>query len=186
MSKHYNLIEPAMKQNWKQVWTKPPTEPWSTIAHSDFWVNNFMFRKDDKERVARVKFVDFQNYLFQNSLKELSFFLIMNFNPEVMENNFDEVLDCYYENFIRVLKKMRCDVTPFSRDKFDARLKIDAYEEFPHFPFMMKVMTAKVDNDAKIDDTKEIMMLEEVDEQWYEKMRRCVKKFIEKGWFREA
>lgn len=179
MSPHYTRLEVAMTQQTAVTWTAVPPEPWSTIVHADFWVNNIMFRSDGTGRVADVKFVDFQNYLFLSPLRELTFFMMINFKEEVMAEHFDELLDEYYGHFIAVLKRMDCDVEPFSRDKFDERLRIDAFEEFPHCPFMMKVMTTEAGSDANPED---LMMEGTFNPILVERLRRCVKKFAEKGW----
>ncbi|XP_001600931.2 uncharacterized protein LOC100116429 [Nasonia vitripennis] len=173
----------AMSQKSAMDWTALPTEPWSTIIHSDFWVNNIMFHKDPKSnRVDDVKFVDFQNYLFLSPLRELTFFLIASTNADVMKNQFDELLDIYYEKFIEVLKRIKCDTEPFARDKFDERMKIDAYEEFPHCPFMLKMMCADIKADEKFDSVEKFKDAGSGNERFMSRLRRSVKKFNEKGW----
>lgn len=54
-------IEEAMRRDYKKNFFVEASEPWATVIHSDLWINNFMFRKDG-EKVADVKFIDFQNF----------------------------------------------------------------------------------------------------------------------------
>lgn len=182
ISQHYDKILVPMSMDMQKMWTEPPPEPWSTVIHADFWINNFMFHKDPESgRIDSIKFVDFQNYLIMSPLRELVFFLMTNLSAEVMECKFDELIDVYYENFIEELRRMNCDTKPFVRCKFDERIKIDAFNEFTHCPFMIKVMTAQVDDKEKVNNFIG-MFMEEVDPSFLERLRRCIKKYVEKGW----
>ncbi|XP_031781533.1 uncharacterized protein LOC100678411 isoform X1 [Nasonia vitripennis] len=162
---------------------RPTPEPWSTVIHADFWINNFMFHRDQQSgSIDGVKFVDFQNYVIMSPLRELVFFLTTNLSAEVMEHSFDDLLDLYYKNFIEVLKRLDIDTKVFSRDKFDERIKIDGFKEFLHCPFFIKIMTAEVDDPDKVKNFFGLLMEEKLDSLFMEKLRRCVKKFVEKGW----
>lgn len=181
MSKHYERLELAINQDSDKLYNDPPTEPWSTIIHADFWINNFMFRKEDG-KVVDIKFVDFQNYLFMSPLRELTFFLFLNLNFDAMENNFDELIDYYYENFVSGLKKMRCDVESFSRNKFDERFKIDAFKEFPHIPFFLRITNLDPKVDKELVSVEKAIVGRSFNSLSLEKLRICVKKYDEKGW----
>ncbi|XP_001600876.1 uncharacterized protein LOC100116359 [Nasonia vitripennis] len=185
---HSDFIEHIMpKASDPSHWFTVPPEPWSTIVHSDFWVNNIMFRKNPiSNEVDDVKFVDFQNYLLMSPLRELTFFLLASMNADVMENGFDQLLNLYYEKFIEVLKRMRVDTEPFARDKFDARLKIDAYEELLHCSFMLKIMTSEVKEDEQFDNPDKFMQEDSISEGFRKRIRMCVMKYAEKGWIEKA
>ena len=181
MSPYFDIFETALRQDMAKLWTAVPAEPWSTIVHSDFWVNNVMFRADvaEPKRPCDVKFVDFQNYLFMSPLRELTFFVMTNLQADVMERQFGELIDCYHENFIAALKRLRCDTEPFARDKFDAKMKLDAYEELPHCPFMIKAMTNVAKNH---EDVGSLILDETATPQMLARLRRCIKKYVELGW----
>ncbi|XP_014209232.1 uncharacterized protein LOC106639917 [Copidosoma floridanum] len=188
MSTHQHRLEAAMRQSSATSWAAVPPEPYSTIIQADFWGNNIMFLKDpDTGRVADVKFVDFQNYLFMSPLRELVFFLATGLEAPVMNDAeaFDGLIDFYHEHFVKTLARMKCDPGPFSRERFDAQLRVDAFEEFPHCPFMLKIMTNEVERDAKSSDIRDRMMNTRVNELWLERLRRCVAKYAEKGWLGE-
>lgn len=187
ISQHYDKVLAALSRDSEKLWMETPPEPWSTVIHADFWINNFMFHKDPKsDRIDGLKFVDFQNYLIMSPLRELVFFLMTNLNAEVMEDRFDDLLDLYYESFIEVLKQLNCDTKAFSRDKFDERIRIDGFNEFMHCPFMIKVMTAQVDDPEKVNNFIGLFMEEKLDPLFMEKLRRCVKKYVEKGWLERS
>ncbi|XP_014230318.1 uncharacterized protein LOC106654804 [Trichogramma pretiosum] len=183
LSEYRARLERAMDMDPTVVWSSRPTEPWATIVHMDFWVNNIMFRRDEATgRVDDVKFVDFQNYMYMSPLRELAFFVGTNFRLDVMLEKFDELIDRYYDKFIGTLERMNCDTEPFARDKFDERMKVDAFEEFTHCPFMLQIMTKDVDHDAKAQDIKHMMMQQSLNSTFLERLRLLVKTFAAKGW----
>lgn len=45
-AKHLDRIQESLKGlDWKALISAEPVEPWITITHGDFWVNNMMFRE---------------------------------------------------------------------------------------------------------------------------------------------
>lgn len=182
-----DFTQAVMTQASADNWATTSDESWSTIVHFDFWVNNIMFHKDaENDRVDNIKFVDFQNYLYQSPLRELVFFITTSVTDDVMKLRFDELLDVYYEAFIDVLGQMKCDTERFTRDKFDERLKFDAYEEFPHCMFMLKIITADIEEDDKCPTPHKIINNQALNDRMLSKMRRCVKKFVQKGWINKS
>ncbi|XP_014209185.1 uncharacterized protein LOC106639887 [Copidosoma floridanum] len=181
---YYEDIRASMALDLHEVWEGLPSADWASIIHADCWTNNIMFLQDpDTGRVADVKFVDFQNYLFMSPLRDLVFFLMMNPDSHVMDNKFDELVDLYYDTFVAHLERLGCDVAPFSREKFDARLKIDAFWEFPHIPFMTKIMTTQLKHDDNVTVLEDVIRSTEMSPAFMEKIRQCVLKYAEKGWF---
>lgn len=65
-------------------------EPWSTVAHSDFWGNNVMVAKKDKP--VAVKFLDFQIYQYSSYARDVGFFMLTSLSDEVLTNHFEELL----------------------------------------------------------------------------------------------
>ncbi|XP_001600905.2 uncharacterized protein LOC100116396 [Nasonia vitripennis] len=180
MSIHSDFVKAALSQDSSKNWGTKSIESWSTIIHSDFWVNNIMFHKDPKSnRVDDVKFVDFQNYQYMSPLRELIFFFVTSLKDDVMEHEFDELLALYYGNFIEALSRLKCDTNQFTREKFEERLKIDAFVQFPQSVVMLNILTADVHKD---DVTPQNIFQEVLNETMLGKLRRCVKKYAEKGW----
>jgi len=166
------------------LWTLTPDEPWSTIIHSDFWVNNIMFHRDENGRVDDIKFVDFQNYLFLNPLREMVFFLFS--STDVSEDCFEKLIDLYHETFLTVLDRMGCDTEPFTREKFDEKLFADARFEIMHLFFMLKILTLDVQETEVKDnfnkDLKDFMMTYEGNQTYIQRLRKIVLYFIKRDW----
>lgn len=182
-SAYSNFAQAVMTQDSAKFWGVKSIESWSTIIHSDFWVNNIMFKNNsDTNRVDNIKFVDFQNYQYLSPLRELIFFIMTSINNDVMDNKFDELLDLYYKNFVDFLKSLKCDAEQFARDNFDQRLKIDAFMEFPHCAYMLKVISADIETDDMFPTPEKLISDEMLNERMRDKLRRCIKKCAEKGW----
>lgn len=163
------------------MWNILPDEPWSTIAHADFWVNNIMFHRDENDRVDDVKFVDFQNYLFFNPLRELVFFLFS--STENSNEYIDELIDLYYETFIAVLVRMDCDTESFTREKFDAHLPSSAKFEFMHVIFMLKILTLNVqESEFKNKDMRNFMLSYQGNQIFVQRQRKLISYFVQRDW----
>jgi len=163
------------------IWTAVPDEPWSTIIHADFWVNNIMFHRDENGRVDDVKFVDFQNYLFFSPLREMVFFLFS--STEVGEDHIEELMDLYHETFLAVLDRMGCDTEQFTREKFDAKLSKDAKFEFMHLLFMLKILTLNVqETEIKYDNMKDFMLNYQGNQAFIQRLRKVVLYFVKRDW----
>lgn len=181
MGKYTEKIFPLLEANIDN-WTGTPNEPWSTIIHADFWVNNMMFHKNSNQNVDDIKFVDFQNYLFQNPINELIFFIGASIQTDLIANNLDCLLNFYYDSFINVMTTMNCDISEFSRDNFHERIKIDAHKEFSHCAFILKILTIDIETDG-VEATKlETMEFGSANPRFYNRMRQLLLIFIDKEW----
>ncbi|XP_032688799.1 uncharacterized protein LOC116852475 [Odontomachus brunneus] len=167
----------------KEFFTAVPDEPWSTIIHSDFWVNNIMFHKDEEGRVDDIKFVDFQNYLFLNPIREMVFYLISSTTEDVQENHIEELIDLYHETMISVLERMDCDTQPYSRKEFDAKLLSDAKLEFMHICFMLKVLTLDTqETEFNYDKIHDVMLEYQGNQASALRLRKTVLRFVKYNW----
>ncbi|XP_014482365.1 PREDICTED: uncharacterized protein LOC106748410 [Dinoponera quadriceps] len=165
------------------LFTATPDEPWSSIIHSDFWVNNIMFHRDEEGRVDDVKFVDFQNYLFLSPVREMVFYLFSSTTEEVQENHIDELIDLYHETLISVLERMDCDTRPYSRKEFDAKLPGDAKLEFTHVCFMLKVLTLDTkETEFNYDKIKNIMVSYRGNDVLLQRLRIVVLYYVKHNW----
>lgn len=184
MSIYFDKCKAAFSDSLKRdFWREPPVEPWSTIAHADFWVNNIMFHRDENARVDDVKFVDFQNFLFLSPMRELIFYLFSSTNQEVFDRHLDTLIDLYHETFLAVLERMGCDIEPFTREKFDAKLPSDAYAEFLHACFMLKVLTLDVEETKfNYDKIENIIVNYEGNQTFLQRLRNVVLYFGKRNW----
>lgn len=179
---HVDRCNVAMTDSMKHgMWNILPDEPWSTIIHADFWVNNIMFHRDENGRVDDVKFVDFQNYLFFSPLRELVFYLFS--STEASNDRIEELMDLYHETFVAVLARMGCDTEPFTREKFDAKLTTDAKFEFMHLIFMLKILTLNVQEDEfKQNDMKNFMISYQGNQAFVQRQREVILYFVQHDW----
>uniref|UniRef100_V9IMI2 CHK kinase-like domain-containing protein n=1 Tax=Apis cerana TaxID=7461 RepID=V9IMI2_APICE len=76
--------------------SKKVEEPWGTMIHNDFWVNNMMFKHDEQGEIIDMKIVDFQLNIYDYGVKDLIFFLISSANKDTLDNELDYMLDLYY------------------------------------------------------------------------------------------
>ncbi|XP_050454122.1 uncharacterized protein LOC126852884 [Cataglyphis hispanica] len=179
---HVDRCNAAMTNSFKYgLWDALPDEPWSTIIHSDFWVNNIMFHRDENGRVDNVKFVDFQNYLFFNPLREMVFYLFSSTN--VSDDRIEQLMDLYHETFVAVLTQMGCDTESFTREKFDAKLASDAKFEFMHLIFMLKILTLNVQEDEfSTKDMRNFMRTYQGNEAFVQRQRKIISYFVQRDW----
>lgn len=165
------------------LFTAVPDEPWSSIVHSDFWVNNIMFHRDEEGRVDDVKFVDFQNYLFLSPVREMIFYLFSSTTEEVQNNHIEELIDLYHETMTGVLERMGCDTRPYSRKEFDAQLSSDAKHEFMHICFMLKVLTLDAqETKFNYDKMHDVMIKYWGNKAWLQRLRIVVLYFVKHDW----
>lgn len=64
-AKYLDRIESSVKGlDWRALLTAEPEEPWITITHGDFWVNNMMFKEGiflcNKKAMAQGKTIQFE------------------------------------------------------------------------------------------------------------------------------
>lgn len=157
--------------------------PWLSLAHMDFWTSNVLYRKDEAGHLDDVKFIDFQNYVYDSPLRDLPYFLCTSTSHEVMTRHFDEMLDSYYETFIHVLKQMQCDVDPFTRESFDQQLKIDSSLEFFHNIMAIKFFCAEIDKDTyHPNDIESVVIYSQINALGYDKWYQIILTYIERGW----
>ncbi|XP_030767132.1 uncharacterized protein LOC115890909 [Sitophilus oryzae] len=88
---------------------KPGKEPWATIGHSDFWVNNIMV-KPVAGKEPLIKIVDFQVTGYKSFATDLVFFLLSSVRNDVVQDYFDDLLRFYYEEFTSTLKKFKVNL----------------------------------------------------------------------------
>ncbi|XP_011633231.1 uncharacterized protein LOC105424616 [Pogonomyrmex barbatus] len=163
------------------MWDIVPDEPWSTIIHADFWVNNIMFHCDENGRVDDIKFVDFQNYLFFSPLREMIFFLFS--STDVGDDELEDLINLYHKTFLAVLSRMDCDTEQFTREKFNAKLPGDAKFEFGHLCFMLKILTLNTqETELRYDKMKDFMTTYQGNEAFKQRLHKVVLYFVRHNW----
>ena len=142
--------------------------------------NTFILTANGKPK--DVKFVDFQLACACSPMKDLPYFLCASTSPDVMENNFEEMIDTYYLTFLEVLQALNCDITHFSRKEFDQQLKKDASDQFFRCMMALKIFTYDVPKDLDLNDLKSALIMTNASNLFIERLWKVVSKFVEKGW----
>lgn len=122
---YIDLIRKYYRQG-QRVFEEGPDarEPFATIGHSDFWVNNIMINKRDSE--TGIKFVDFQIVDYGSPARDLIFFIYISAQNEVASEHFDDLLQLYHDTFIQTLKLFKCNTQLFSYAAFAKELELEA------------------------------------------------------------
>lgn len=117
-------------------------EPFSTVIHFDFWVNNIMNKVGEDETVKN-KFVDFQLYNYRSSAADVFFFLWTSVELQVLEHKLDHLLHFYHQSLLNRLKAFGLDTSIFSYERFNDDICLEVEYEFGHtllFVFFLKYL----------------------------------------------
>lgn len=106
-------------------------EPFATILHCDFWVNNMMFHRGADGRPDGLKMVDFQLTEIGSGLRDLLFFVYTSADSDALAH-VDGLLRGYHEELTRYARLHGLDVTDMDWEAFERDLKLTA-----HFNFRM-------------------------------------------------
>jgi len=159
---------------------------YSGFVHSDLWINNIMVKLIDNQLVD-VKFVDFQIYEYSSLMRDVVFFLFSSVQIPVLQNHYDNLISCYYDNLIKTLKILKCDTSRFSFESFENELEFVAKEfEYFHVIFMLETIYASPKSAINVEDisSAEQMVHKEaiVSEAQTEKAVFVTREFIKRGW----
>ncbi|KAG8362538.1 EcKinase 6 [Fopius arisanus] len=183
VKKYYKSCE-TMSMAVFEKWMAPPEEPWASITHSDFWTNNFMFRDGSDGQPDDIKLVDFQNFLFTSPLREIIFFVTSGLDSETV-GHVDELIDFYYETLIEKMKSLGCDVSAYSRESFDEKMREDAAIEFGHSMCLLHVITLDSSSVSQADNIIEVMESKHKNVMYQKRLRELIRTYCRKGWLKE-
>ncbi|XP_076177166.1 uncharacterized protein LOC143151692 [Ptiloglossa arizonensis] len=162
---------------------KKPEEPWATLVHNDFWVNNMMFQHDERGELIDMKIVDFQLCIYDYGINDLIFFLVSSVKEEVLDNKFNEMIDYYYSCFIKLLKTLDVDTEKFSKQKFDEIVNHCGPIKFNQCMMMTQVIQAPRQSAPDIKDLKgDIFLNRTIDDTYKQRLLYTVALFDKRGW----
>ncbi|XP_011497435.1 PREDICTED: uncharacterized protein LOC105361852 [Ceratosolen solmsi marchali] len=166
---------------------KPLNKNWCTFVHSDFWVNNMMFRYSNNGKIVGMKIVDFQLSQYDYGMKDLIFFLISSAKKDVIDENLNDLISLYYETFIETLQSLKVDTKDFPKEEFDALLKACAPLKFPQCIMMMQVIKATRGTAPDVNSIKNKEAFLNIGKgQIYEdKLLHVLLSFVKYGWLAE-
>lgn len=164
-------------------------EPWGTMVHNDFWVNNMMYRHDATGEILDMKIVDFQLCTYGYGMCDLIFFLMSSMRKEVLEDYLTNMVDLYYDSFIDCLQMLNVDTNIFSKEKFMELLNICGPLKFVQCIMMVQVIQATRDKnqDSKTleenaNSPEDIFINQSGSDVYKQKMLHTLKMFDKRGW----
>lgn len=180
------IYEDRMKKcfdfGWERVF-KPTTEnEWTTFTHGDFWVNNMLFHHDELGAPDKIKFIDFQLAQYNTCLRDLPYMMFGSCDVDVLSNHFEEFLSAYHNSFIQTLNKLKFDASPYTRKKFDDRLKLEASSMLIFITMALKFFTMDVDQDADLNDMMKLGLMTEVNDTFKERIFVAIETMVTKNW----
>ncbi|KAK0081372.1 hypothetical protein PV326_007700 [Microctonus aethiopoides] len=84
----------------------------NVINHGDFWVNNMLFKYDNKGKVIDHIFVDFQLCVYGSPAIDINYFLNTSPSESVLINQKDKIIDIYLSELTTTMKKLGCKSRP--------------------------------------------------------------------------
>lgn len=167
----------------KDFFSRTFAEPFATISHSDFWVNNTMQLEKD-EKFVKNKIIDFQLYQYGSGICDLIHFIFASCQIDISRNHFEDLIKFYHEHFIDTLKKLHCSTIEFEYDKFLERVEIEAPSEFIHTIFMAVPIQGKK-GVANVDVESDKFVVEgSVTQEVNEKIAHEVNEFGKRRWLK--
>lgn len=159
------------------------SEPFATMCHSDYWVNNTLIKFDSNGKAIHNVMVDFQIMEYASPGNDIVFFLHSSVQKEVLNERYDELLRVYYTKFIDTLEKFHCNLTPFSYDNFMNELKMSANQlQFFHTFLMYKPIYLKKEGAVGEPSLESLMSLDHVGNDYYDRCYALIRHFVNRNW----
>ena len=176
--------------NLKERREDPVREPFATIVHNDFWVNNMMFNYDkscnegdEKKSPNAIKFVDFQITSYSSPVRDLIFLLFTSSEDGLLDVHLDHLMQLYHKELTGHLTKLGCDTASFSLEHFMEEVNFYAPKEFYHILFMLNPISAdpsNVEETSKM--TKDSISKNARGNVYESKVKTMVQKFVANKW----
>ncbi|XP_055844515.1 uncharacterized protein LOC129910934 [Episyrphus balteatus] len=131
------------------------------LNHGDLWVNNFLFKynnKETKESVQDVIFIDLQMSIFGSPGFDLNYFFYTSMQLDVLKEKREELLKTYYKSFSDTLKAYKYENIPSFEDIL---LEVRRREPFGFFANYGVFPGVSMDKSESSDNTLEKFMDED-------------------------
>lgn len=169
-----------MREKINEFYDKPAREPFATLVHCDLWVNNMM-QLVKNGKLIKNKFVDFQLVYYQSPVSDVLFFLWSSVQLDILKTNFDYLLSYYHSEFLEHLRKLNCNTSFFTLEKYLEEIDAVASSNFMDIIYMtMFVVFRKKDSDNDSDDRN--VLKEDVPIAARDKIAYMVCEYGRRGW----
>ncbi|KAF2878837.1 hypothetical protein ILUMI_27326 [Ignelater luminosus] len=178
-------VKKSLLESWENMKNPPePREPFATITHNDFWVNNAMIKLEGNKPI-KCKIVDFQLIEYGSPADDLIFFLFSSVRKEVLDLHYDNLIKLYYEVFIKTLKDLKCDISPFTYASFEKEINTSAKMfQFLHIMIMLRPIFTPKKAATEVDNLSEQELLkdETISDEYRQKVPEMILHFAKRGW----
>ncbi|XP_066154575.1 uncharacterized protein [Euwallacea fornicatus] len=192
-------LEPYMQKVKKLQENLPPIkerfhgkgeEPWNTLSHNDFWVNNMLIKLPGKDSPRHlVKLLDFQMCSYSSFAKDLVFFLLTSVRDDVQRKHLDDLLRYYYEELTALLAKIDVPELKFSYDEYMEEITLVAkkFEIFHSLFFCNIIFAARGSQKDHLTGEVDVFdqlnaMMSNLGERQAEKIGLVLELCVGKGW----
>ncbi|KAE8749406.1 EcKinase 10 [Frankliniella occidentalis] len=165
--------------------TSTRKEPFYTVVHNDFWVNNMMFAYDDASgRPDRLKMVDFQLTEIGSPVRDLLFFIYSSADSDALARA-DDLVREYHAELERYARLHGLDGDDLGWSAFERELEAEAPDVLGQLMLMTSIIRAQTKiekTDTNSDDAfaKGLGVSASAKTRYME----IVRDFVKKGWVR--
>lgn len=173
LAQYVDRIESNIKNNSDSL-NKSVNEPWGSISHDDFWINNVMITNDP---IPKVVILDFQCPVYGSITADLLFFLSTSVNLDIIRTNMDLLIQYYWDEFVKNLVELKIDTALFPHEEFLKELDEVAQRQFSHAAFHTFIIFAEKGTTA-LDSSKADFKKEEFEHNDMSLNSRHITKYI--------
>lgn len=112
-----------------------PKTGFDCIAHGDTWINNLLYKHDDKGKVIDMKFIDYQIIRYGSPSLDFLYFMYTSANPMVLEKHYDHLAEIYYDSLIRNLQALGLENIE-NREGFSLKSWKDELQKYSIYGFL--------------------------------------------------
>uniref|UniRef100_A0A6P7F7B7 Rho-associated protein kinase let-502 n=1 Tax=Diabrotica virgifera virgifera TaxID=50390 RepID=A0A6P7F7B7_DIAVI len=178
-------LMPQLRKSMKYMGTLRTTfrEPFATVVHRDFWVNNIMLQFVEGA-VKNIKIVDFQMYTYDTPATDLMFFIFTSVQTQALKQHFEELIEHYHEILAQTLLMFACDITQFTYEKLLEEISACMKTELGKMIFMLLFIIRGPKGGHLNSDPKEIpkLNIKHLTSEDKDRLFWLLKEFDERGW----
>ncbi|XP_063535938.1 uncharacterized protein LOC134745781 [Cydia strobilella] len=132
----------------------PPPLQYSTICHGDCWINNILF-KNQGTRPVEVIFIDHQLSWYASPVSDISYFLYMSTEQELLSQHYEALINVYYGTLAGVLRQCNLKIEQVYPERiFRQHLKEYSVLGLIEALVSMKIITADNDDAMKMTEMR--------------------------------